>query len=74
MPSRFLTESEEGINQSRYDESHDTLVLNTYNVVAVVIFIVMALQFLFPSNRFLPLDRRYSCCARVLYLIRLFLY
>lgn len=65
-----MGESSHSESSHNEDYSHDT----TYVVIACIIFAVMSFTFLFPCNKFIPLDRRTVgvVCSLACYLTRAF--
>lgn len=62
-------------NITRYGDSNG-VTFGIYNVIAVTIFFFMSFQFLFPSNRLFPIDRRTASvtCATLVFITRRFLF
>jgi len=63
------------LQYNEYGSGDSTAVSTVYITIAVTIFIILAGQLLFPSNRFLPIDRRTSSisCAVLVYCSHKFL-
>lgn len=62
------------LNESEQEEYTETSI--AYDVVATIIFLLMSFVFLFPCNRFLPLDRRTAAVlgATLCYATRAFIF
>jgi Na+/H+ antiporter NhaD/arsenite permease-like protein len=63
------------LEYNEYGSSDSTAVSAIYIAIACTIFVLLAAQLLFPSNRFLPIDRRTSSisCAVLVYCSHKFL-
>lgn len=66
---------ETNLEYNEYGSSDSTAVSAVYIAIACTIFVLLAAQLLFPSNRFMPIDRRTSSisCAVLVYCSHKFL-
>ena len=70
-----MSDASDAISYNDYGTNDTTFVSGLYQFTAVVLFVLLAGQLLFPSNYILPLDRRTSsvCCAVFVYISHKFL-